>query len=280
VECMANSRGQRGPGVPAPVTSSSPGVSQGMQGPFASPPAHLIANFSGEPVKDHTGGYDLGELEQPLSFNIDEELDLPDRNSGVTSRPTLHILPSGPFLSSHSFNKQRQQQSPHQQQQSPHQQQQQQQNQHQQQQQQQQSSQVTSPSAASTDSRSAHFTSRRPSFESPSARQFEHWGDSRMADNNSPRTDTSTDMEAEVKVDNWVNIHTSSLSREAFSVDLNLWKDCTQANLVAMFVWVCMEGVNFGSVPRRLRLWIYVLAREELVDLFRTLGNALRLTSS
>lgn len=37
--------------------------------------SHSRANFSGEPVKDHTGGYDLGELEQPLSFIGDEELD-------------------------------------------------------------------------------------------------------------------------------------------------------------------------------------------------------------
>ncbi|BBN02164.1 transcription factor TGA [Marchantia polymorpha subsp. ruderalis] len=177
---MANSRGQRGPGVPAPIASASPPVLHGMQGLSSSPP-HLIASFGAEPIKDHTGGYDLGELEQPLSFNLDEELDLGERHSTVTSRPTLHILQSGPFRFSDTANKQRQQPN--------------------QQQQQQQSSQVTSPSAASTDSRSAHFTPRRhPSFESPSSRQFEHWGDSRMADN-SPRTDTSTDMEADVKLE-------------------------------------------------------------------------------
>jgi hypothetical protein len=41
------------------------------------------ANVSGEPGKEHTGGYDLGELEQPLSFNIDEELDLPETSKSA-----------------------------------------------------------------------------------------------------------------------------------------------------------------------------------------------------
>lgn len=39
----------------------------------------IRASFGAEPIKDHTGGYDLGELEQPLSFNLDEELDLGER---------------------------------------------------------------------------------------------------------------------------------------------------------------------------------------------------------
>lgn len=68
-------------------------------------------------------------------------------------------------------------------------------------------SQVTTQSEASTDFHSAQLTSTVQSgdsrLESASSHRHSHYKYSPMADH-SPRTDTSTDMEADVKVDNWL----------------------------------------------------------------------------
>ncbi|XP_024536796.1 transcription factor TGA2.3 isoform X2 [Selaginella moellendorffii] len=150
---------------------------QGMQGLSVAAPPHYIGSFVADPLRDQSGAYDLGELEQPLSFGIDggSEHSFERRSAIAQARNTLNILPAGPvrFDNTPPNNKQHPG-----------------------------SSQVTSPSAASTDSRFSQYTSSgrggiQPGFESPTSR-LDNWGDSRTTDNNSPRTDTSTDMETNV----------------------------------------------------------------------------------
>lgn len=165
---MADNKLLRRPDVLLPPSSHH----HGMHSFVASLSSPLIASFASDTIKDHAGPYDLGELEQPLTLNLDEALDLEERRCAAGSRPTLNILPAGPIRFD-NLTKGPQQQP---------------------------SSQVTSPSAASTDSRSAQYITSRREFESPSSRRFEPWADSRMADN-SPRTDTSTDLEADVKLE-------------------------------------------------------------------------------
>ncbi|KAJ7550538.1 hypothetical protein O6H91_07G105300 [Diphasiastrum complanatum] len=167
---MANSRSSRGL-LPVPEPAVPP--SHGMQG-LPPPTSRLIATYITDHIKDQPGAYYIGELEQSLGFNLGKGPDPTERHQTANLRPTLSILPPASTRFD-STNEQHHQ-----------------------------STQVTSSSALSTDSRFSQYTTSgtgtHKEFESPSSRIFETWGDSGMA-NNSPRTDTSNDLDGELKSD-------------------------------------------------------------------------------
>lgn len=49
------------------------------------------ASFASDTIKDHAGPYDLGELEQPLTLNLDEALDLEERRRCFPREHFLHF---------------------------------------------------------------------------------------------------------------------------------------------------------------------------------------------
>eukprot|EP00249_Psilotum_nudum_P010926 c22852_g2_i1 orf=764-1939(+) len=139
--------------------------SHNMRGVSSVAASRFLAAFTRDSAaKDHPGAYDLGELEQPLTFNVGEQQLVPQRNSTGLPRVTLDIAHFG---AAHFGNK------------------------------------VTSPSLTSTDSQSLPYPFPHrgviAGFESPPSQRVDAWGESQIAADNSPCTDTSTVVQHDTK---------------------------------------------------------------------------------
>ncbi|XP_057817286.2 transcription factor TGA2.3 isoform X1 [Cryptomeria japonica] len=141
----------------------------GMQS-FATPPAsHTIGTFGTEVGKPYQPRVvDIGELEQPAGFNLDDVAALTAKSSGLNSRQVLNVSHPGQLQTANLGRLQ-------------------------------QPSDFTAPSVNTVESR--HQSSHRgaqSNFVSPLNSRRDTWEDSVMADT-SPRTDTSTDVDTDDK---------------------------------------------------------------------------------
>lgn len=158
-------------GHPTPLSTTVVRTSShsGMQGLSSVAASRLLASLTRESTfKDNPGGYDFGELQQPLHYSVGDDPAFPDRNSGVHHRISLNLAPGGTLRFDNNTSK------------------------------------GASSSLADADSRSLSYSLQQhvsnPSFESPSSQQFDAWAENNAA-KNSPETETSADAEPDRKTE-------------------------------------------------------------------------------